>query len=249
MTEPVRIFIGSSSNREDATIEIAYEHSLRKHLSDKASLDITWMRQSHDGNSPWGCWSTQSWSTPFSGFRWAIPEVCGFEGRAIYTDCDMINMRDISELLKIDMQGKPVAARRGTRFGGHEFCVMVFDCAMFKQHSVPVSRMKPDPESHRRMITKFSGKNNLVADLDPRWNCLDGEDLAIGDMWQLHFTNMATQPWKPSWYSGSIHAHPRSDVVQAYYQWYAEAKEAGYDDIALLEAQSKYLHKYNIIGR
>ena len=173
MNEPVRIFIGTSANGEDAAAEMVYEYSIRKNAS--VPVEITWMRQTKDVSSIWGGWLTQNWSTPFSGFRWAIPEACDFKGRAIYTDCDMINFKDIQELIDIDMQGKPVAARRGSRFGGHEFCVIVFDCKAFEEYSIPVSRMKNIPESHHRMISKFSG-TDLVQDLDPRWNCLDGEE-------------------------------------------------------------------------
>ena len=81
MIEPIRIFIGTSANNEDADSEMVLEYTLRKNSS--LPLEITWMRQTHDQNSIWGGWETQRWSTPFSGFRWAIPEACGFTGRAI----------------------------------------------------------------------------------------------------------------------------------------------------------------------
>ena len=100
----------------------------------------------------------------------------------------MINYRDMADLIDIDMQGKPVAARRGNRFGGHEFCVMVFDCAAFQQYALPLARMKNIAETYHRMIRKFSGNSDLVHDLDPKWNVLDGENYRIENMYQLHFT-------------------------------------------------------------
>ena len=87
----IKMFIGSSSKGEDKDIEIAYEYSINQNT--KEEVQIEWMRQSDDPNSYWGCWETHTWPTPFSGFRWGIPEYCNFEGRAIYTDCDMINFR------------------------------------------------------------------------------------------------------------------------------------------------------------
>ena len=43
--------------------------------------------------------SCGSWATPFSGFRWsAFRKHCGFKGRAIYLDIDMIVLADIAEL-------------------------------------------------------------------------------------------------------------------------------------------------------
>lgn len=222
----IRMFIGSSSNGEDATIEAAYEYSLRKNTSRK--IEINWMRQTADMDSYWYHENTERWSTPFSGYRWFIPEFCGYKGRAIYTDCDMINFKDIEELWNVDMKGKPIAARKGVRFGGHEFCVMVIDNAVMKQHLIPSARQAMNVDYHHRMINLFSGNDELVEDLDPRWNCLDGEDRELDDIWQLHYTNMATQPWRPSWYVGPQNDHPREDIVQVYHDTLEEATANGY---------------------
>jgi len=241
----IKLFIGSSSNGEDKTIEAAYLNSLEKNCSE--DLDIVFMRQTHNPSSFWSGWATETWPTPFSGFRWGIAEYCGFKGRAIYTDCDMINYRDMKELWEVDMQGKPLAARKGTRFGGHEFCVTVIDCEAFEKYSIPVSRCKKISETHQRMIRKFSGNDELVQELDPRWNVLDGETYDFEDIWQLHFTNMATQPWKPGWFTGETLSHPRQDVIAAYNTALDEAIANGYNPDDLVPKQQ--FGKYNIIGR
>ena len=242
MPEKVKIFIGSSSNGEDSFIENIYEYSLRKNCS--VDLEITWMRQNKEGL--WAHSKTDMWSTPFSGFRWFIPEVCEFKGRAIYTDCDMINFIDMSELLNVDMHNKPIAARKGQRFGGHEFCVMVFDCERIQEMLVPISRQKNIMEYHHRMIQKFSGNDQLVHELDPRWNCLDGEDRKINDIWQLHWTNMSTQPWRPGWYVGEQKPHPRPDLVSLLNEMHQEAKDAGYINNSKLYNEDL---QYGIIGQ
>jgi len=214
----VRMFIGTSANGEDADAEMVYEHSLRQHVN--VPLEITWMRLNpldtglpFEEQTPWGGWDTRMWPTPFSGMRWAIPEACNFQGRAIYTDVDMINFRNIAELWTTDMQGKAIMARRGDRFGGHEFCVMLIDCAKLGAMLPPISRMKTIPETHFRMIRQFSGAD-CVGDLDPRWNCLDGEGRQLDDMWILHYTCMGSQPWKPAWYKGPAVVHPRPELCQ-----------------------------------
>ena len=242
----IKMFIGSSSKGEDADIEMAYEHSLRENCSEE--LDIVWMRQSDDPNSYWGCWETHTWPTPFSGFRWGIPEYCNFEGRAIYTDCDMINFKDVKELWETDLEGKPIAARRGTRFGGHEFCVMVIDCALMKDLIIPKARLMKLSESHQRYIYTFSGQSHHMKDLDPKWNVLDGENLKFEEMYQLHFTNMATQPWKPGWYTGVSANHPREDVVKLFHDKVEEAKAAGKTPYQPGKDYAT-LNEYNIIGR
>lgn len=243
MIEPVRIFIGTSANGEDAEAEMTYEYSLRSNCS--RPIDIVWMRQTLDKNSPWGGWETQEWSTPFSGFRWAIPEVCKFKGRAIYTDVDMINMRDISELFDIELNGKPMAARKGVRFGGHEFCVIVFDCEKMQEHLMPIERMKTNSSLHHRMIRYFSGNEKIVQELDKRWNCHDGEGLAPDEIWHLHFTKMSTQPWKPKWFTGVVEEHPRQDLVKVWHGMRDSAKANGYS----VQIPNTPVVPYRIIGR
>lgn len=242
--EPVNLFIGSSSNNEDWEIETAYRCSLEENRNKNRPLNIHWMRQSNNPADPWYGFQTKRWSTPFSGFRWAIPEFMGFKGIAVYTDVDMLSLRDIGDLADEFMFDRPVLARQGDRFGGHEFCVMVMDCAMMKDEVIPVARQKENPDYHHRMISKFSGNPDLVANLDPRWNCLDGDGRKVNDIWQLHFTNMATQPWKPAWYTGKTETHPRPDLVKLF----EEYRDAGMKDYNMDHPVESKVN-YNIIGR
>jgi RNAse (barnase) inhibitor barstar len=155
----------------------------------------------------------------------------------------------MDKLINVEMNGKPIAARRGSRFGGHEFCVMVMDCGAMKSHLIPISRQKNLPESHHRFINKFSGNSELVEDLDPRWNCLDGEDRPLYDIWQLHFTKMSSQPWKPDWFTGEHEKHSRQDIVEEFYRVFEEAKQNGFNPDVRREELSNSNVVYNIIGR
>ena len=243
MTDKIRIFIGTSANNEDADAEMVLEYSLRKNSS--TPLEITFMRQTHDTESPWGGWRTENWSTPFSGFRWAIPEVCSFQGRAIYMDVDMINLSDITELYNIPMESHHLmAAREGIRFGGTEFCVIVFDCAKMKEHLIPVSRMKKIPEFHHRMISKFT-RSETIKHFDPAWNNHDGDGKTLDKIKHLHYTEMSTQPWKPAWFTGVCRDHPRPDLVKLWFDTKKEALGAGYTP----KLYNDTFGKYNIIGR
>ena len=242
MSEPIRIFIGTSANNEDADSEMVLEYSLRKNASQP--IDITWMKQTHDTSSIWHGWKTNRWSTPFSGYRWAIPEACGFKGRAIYMDEDMVNLRDISDLYNINMDGKPLGARTGVRFGGHEFCVIVFDCAAMEKHLVPVNRMKPNVDAHHRYIHTFSG-SDTVFNIDPRWNCHDGDGRQLDDIWHLHYTKMATQPWRPAWFIGKHEDHPRKDLVEFWHNMKQEALSNGYSP----QITNQSPINYSIIGQ
>lgn len=208
----INIFIGTSPNGEDKEIEDIYEYTLRKNSS--SELSITWMKLNNCKNDIWNNWNTSKWFTPFSGLRWAIPHACNFKGRAIYTDVDMINLKDITELYDIDMQGKPFAARKGKRWG-FELCVMVIDCEIAGEYIWDLDKLKKNADSHKHHRDLISN-SNLVAEIDPRWNCLDGENRNIEEIFQLHFTNMSTQPWRPSWFLGEFHQHPRKDIIDLF---------------------------------
>jgi len=220
----INLFIGTSPNSEDREIEMVYEYSLRKNT--REDLNIIWMKLSNNPSDYWGGWNTSAWFTPFSGFRWAIPEYCNFEGRAIYTDVDMINFCDINELYSLDMKGNPIAARKGIRWN-YEYCVMLIDCKEAKKHIWPAYKLKSNKKAHEKHKQYFN-KSNLVTEIDPAWNCLDGEEKPVEEIKQFHFTNMSTQPWKPDWYKGFKEDHPRKDIIKIFNDLKNEALQKGY---------------------
>jgi hypothetical protein len=239
--DKVRIFIGTSANGEDAEIEMAYEHSIRKNCS--REVDITWMRQTNDESSFWYGWNDKNWSTPFSGYRWGIPEASQYHGRSIYTDVDMINYTDMAELFDMDMPSdKWMLARDGKRFGGKEFCVILFDNAKFYGHMPKVANFKQHEFHHQQLMQQFI-QHGMVGDLDPAWNSHDGD---VEPYHQLHYTAMPTQPWKPRWFTGEAKEHPRPDLVEAFNVAYQEAVDAGYK---LEDYQIDRGVKYGIIGK
>ena len=237
--DPVKLFIGTSSNGEDSNIEMAYEYSIRKNTD--REVEIVWMRRG--GEPYWEGWADQRWSTPFSGYRWGIPEYCGFEGKAIYTDVDMINLRDIGDLFDLEVpEDKWMLARDGKRFGGKKFCVILFDNAKFKDKMPLVETWKAAPDAHHAFIQQFI-QMGAVGALDPRWNSHDGD---TDEIWQLHYTHMPTQPWQPAWFTGEAKEHPRPDLVEIYRKTLDEAVAAGYniDDYNIDRGV-----KYGIIGK
>jgi hypothetical protein len=237
----VRMFIGSSTNGEDAVAEMAYEYTLRKNT--KRDLEIVWMRQTKNPDSFWYGFNDIRWSTPFSGFRWAIPEYCNFEGRAIYTDVDMLNFHDIGELFDLPMgEDEWLLARNGTRFGGKEFCVILFDNAKFKDRIQEKEIWKNKRSAHHEFMHFFI-ESGLTGDLNPEWNSHDGD---VEPFKILHYTTMATQPWKPRWYTGEGREHPRKDLVDLFWNTVEEAKQNGYK---VEDYQNTNNYHYGIIGK
>lgn len=206
----IKIFIGTSKNGEDTIAEKTLEYSLKKHSSEE--LEIIFMRNTPEGFM--GEFDSSRWATPFTNLRWAIPEYCNFSGRAIYMDVDQLNLKDISLLYNIDLQGKPFASR------ANRLCVMVLDCEKMRPLLASVERIKKTSRYGNQIYQSMLGK---ALHFDPRWNCLDGEGRAIEDIWHLHFTSMPTQPWKPAWYKGAHREHPRKDLVDLWTEYSVEA--------------------------
>ena len=243
MTDPIRIFVGSAANGEDAESQAVLEYTLRRHAS--LQLEITWMALSRDPASPFYSegprgWQTKLWATPFSGLRWALPSLCQYRGRAIYMDSDVIVRADIAELWRQEIPaGACVLARRR---GGWRLCVSLWDCAAAAAQVGAIVPLKHDPLAHGRLTQKFATDPRLVAPFAGRWNCLDGEDLALDhpDVKAIHYTSMPHQPHlriamarlaangRRHWFDGEIRPHWRPDLVALFEQLLGEAIAAGY---------------------
>ena len=199
MTDPIRVFVGYSGNDEDLEFASVLHFSIETQAS--RPIDLTWMRLSRDPSSFWFSdpqkkkgWRTDMWATPFSALRWGIPAVCGFEGKAIYCDIDMIWMADVAELWdqKIPegygMLAKPEAP-----------CVTLYDCERMKRILPSIDLIKHTPGLYREIRDRIKPIAKRYAG---NWNCLDmrrdagGEYASVfdPDIKVLHFTEIPTQP-------------------------------------------------------
>lgn len=192
MSTPVRIFVGCATYGEDIESQAVLEWSIRKHAS--LPVELTWMQQSAHG--PFSAWNTERWATPFSGFRWAIPELCRFTGKAIYMDSDVIVMADIAELWAQQHEpGRFLIAKGG---GAWRICVSMFDCAEAREHIPPLAQLQADASSHRNMCALIKQRPELVQAFEGEWNCLDREvgERSVHDpsIKAIHYTDMRSQP-------------------------------------------------------
>jgi len=230
----IKLFVGCAPNGEDAESQMVLEYTAKKHCS--MPLDITWMKISNDPSSYWHGWDSALWATPFSGFRWGIPEYCNFEGQAIYMDSDMIILADLAELWNLPFEKNKVIMGKG----GWRFCVAKWNCELAKEHTMPISRLKIIPESHTRMFNYFSAREYFVQTFNKQWNNFDGEDDNLSDIKILHYTSMNHQPHfkyafprlqkenKNHWFDGEVETHWRKDVIDLFDKEYEEAQKAGY---------------------
>ena len=94
----LRVFIGFDSREAECSDILAY--SLRVHSS--IPLDIRYLKLAElDFTRKMD--SLQS--TEFTYSRFLVPSLCGYQGKAVFMDCDMLCLGDIKELDDLDMAG------------------------------------------------------------------------------------------------------------------------------------------------
>ncbi|ERL54691.1 glycosyltransferase [Psychrobacter aquaticus] len=240
----IRVFVGCDPNNCDLEQMMVLDYSIHKHTS--VPVKIVWMQLSHDPESYWYSnpetgegWDTSKWSTPFSGFRWAIPEYCNHSGRAIYMDADVVILDDLAKLWQhpIDKQAV-VAAKTNTDI--NRLCTCVWDCNKAKEVIPSIAQLRKNPDSHKKMMKLFKESKKLIEPYQDSYNCIDGEDLAIANIRILHYSDKSTQfSHKHSiprvneegfehWFDGEIMSHPRQDLIKLFDRYYNEALVEGY---------------------
>lgn len=232
----IRVFVGCAANGEDAESCAVLEHSLRANASEP--VEITWMMQSRDRGSFWAGWATERFATPFSGFRWGVPAFCNYQGRAIYTDSDVIFLGDVAELWRQPIPGGKVVLGKGG--GSWRLCVSLWDCAAAQKFLPPIMVMKSDPSAHAKINQSIKAH---IAPFEGDWNCLDGGDykkLTDPRLKALHYTDMSTQPHlkhaiprlkaagQKHWFDGKVKPHPRKDVQRLFDDLLVAAAREGY---------------------
>jgi hypothetical protein len=135
----------------------------------------------------------------FTPLRFLPPQVMGYSGRAIVTDPDVFALKDIHDLLTLDLKGKAIAARKiRPKDGRPEYwasSVMLLDCSKLKhwkweQQVDDMFRFKID---YRDWMSLWLEDQSTILELPEEWNHYDvmNERTRL-----LHNTARITQPWK-----------------------------------------------------
>lgn len=165
----LRVFVGTSPGGQDAEACAALEASVRRRSS--VPLDVRYLTTEHEQG-----WDASAWSTPWTALRWAVPELCGFEGIAVYFDCPSIVLADVTELaaaaLLIPRRTMMLARREGRNL--LTSCI-VFDCAEAEKYLKPISAMRTDPGAHYAVGALLDRRQSLVAPLPGGWGYSDME--------------------------------------------------------------------------
>ena len=210
------VFIGHDA-REQAAYEVC-EYSLRKHAS--IALDVRPLSDQTPGyarlwrqedGQKYDARDGKPFSTQFSFARFMVPSLMGYEGWAVFVDCDFLFCADVAELQSyIDPQ--------------HAVSVV-------KQHYQPAHQVKMDGQVQQPYTRKnwsslilwncgHSANRNLtledvntqsgrwlhgfswlmpeqIGSLPLEWNWLEGEYAPLPRPKAIHFTNGG--PWMPNW--------------------------------------------------
>lgn len=132
--------------------------------------------------------------TPFSYQRFLIPEICDYQGKAIYLDSDMLVFSDISKIWNANFEGHQLLTVGDTLNGRKsQFSVMLLDCGMLKWDLANIiNSMDKGVLSYQELMYEMSIVDSIGYDLPPEWNCLERFDQSTC---LLHYTDMHTQPW------------------------------------------------------
>ena len=191
----VRVFVGTEERAWKA--DTALEHSIRKVTPEP--LEIRYMSEALGG--VWTGWnmgrphrmpySGQGWATNFTCFRWAVPELCAFRGRAIYLDSDQVVLRDLRVMFDLPMEGAGMLILRG------HTDVALMDCSRFAAPAWPrLETMKASGwgmRQYKALASEVAG----FGPLPEEFNCLDGQGYDPAKTRLVHYTAMETQPWRP----------------------------------------------------
>lgn len=191
----LRIFIGWDSRFPEPADVLAY--SLRKHSTIPLEirflkLDDLKLSRAHDPLA----------STEFTYSRFLVPHLCGFQGKAVFMDNDMLCLGDVRELDALDM--RPYALR----VVQHEYAptntvkmygcpqtsyprknwssLMLMDCAKLKLWTKQVVETQTGAYLHRFQDIPDA----QIGAIDAAWNMLDTLDERTR---LIHYTNGG--PW------------------------------------------------------
>ncbi len=142
-------------------------------------------------------------STEFSFSRFLVPSLCGFEGWALFMDCDMLVLDDMAELWKLRDDNFAVQVvkhdhvpKETTKFLGQPqskyekknwSSVMLFNKEKCKALTPDFVNTATGLELHR---FQWLDGDHLIGDIPHRWNHLVGydEQVPLGEVSNLHYT-------------------------------------------------------------
>ncbi len=163
----------------------------------------------------------RGWKTGFTYFRYAIPALAGYEGRAIFNDVDQIYFTDPAELFDTDMGDAGVLC-----INERETSVMLIDCAKMADAWRLEQAQTGREGGHKHTFFRAQmHEKGLWGPLPGEWNARDWE-YKKGESKLLHYTTVHSQPWRP--FPTELH-YRNSPEGEIWHAMERAADEAGFN--------------------
>ena len=219
MFRPTSVWVGYDT-REQAAFDVARE-SIKKRLSVKAipvkgimlddvvSRGLYWRPTERRGHRLWDTISDAPMSTEFAITRFLTPHLATQGGLAVFMDCDMLVRGNLCRLFNEvhDQRGKAVYVVKhnqqvtsDTKMDGQAqlaypcknwSSVMVFDCDHVSNKKLDLSLINGARGLDLHQFCWL--QPDEIGELDPKWNHLVNNTIAVADPKIVHFTEGG--PW------------------------------------------------------
>lgn len=185
------------------------QHALRRNSRHAGDFDVQIMRRERhrffdaregqlylrDGR--WRPWRNEDLQS-FTPLRFLVPELMGYEGRALVIDPDVFAVGDVYELLSRDMGGKAILCRRlpgGRGPVGFASSVMLLDCARLRHWRCErdFGELFEGKRDYADWISLRLEAPEAIGSIEDEWNDFDRLTARTK---LLHNTRRRTQPWK-----------------------------------------------------
>ena len=194
----IRVFIGY--DRKEPVAFYVLSHSI--HARASRPVSITPVMLSELTGKMWRDRHSLQ-STDFSFSRFLVPNLCNYEGWAIFMDCDMLTLDDIAKLWDLRDDRYAVMCvkhdhvpKEETKFLGQAqtkyekknwSSVMLLNCAKCKALTVDYVNNATGLELHR---FHWLGDDNLIGEIPHRWNHLVDYDPPdkVENLSNVHYT-------------------------------------------------------------
>lgn len=190
---PIRVFIGTEPNQRLSTEVL--KHSARA----RTAAAVQFIELTREGLP------AMKMDTGFSFCRWSIPQCCGYEGRAIYLDTDIVVLGDLLDLWNMPMSTGAMAKPQERRYWAS---VMLLDCARLAHwdFTTLAARAAAEPSFYKGVMWVEPG-SIYAPDFSALPGCWNDLDTFNDQTRALHYTDLRRQPWR-------FPGHPRGWVFR-----------------------------------
>jgi hypothetical protein len=190
VNDVIRVFVGASPS-EVLPLKVL-EFTIREHTDMPVQVsfmaDLECPSPKDEANQP---------GTKFSFYRFMIPQLAGYAGKALYLDSDMMVFKDMRDLWQIPFDGAQVLTvltPEGQPTKNHS--VLLIDCsAVDWTISEIVSGLDDRRYDYDQLMRDLCivPNHRMRASIPYVWNSLDRYE--PGKTALLHFTALHSQPW------------------------------------------------------